>query len=277
MNRGEISESEYFLLRPKHAHVGRAHAVPKIHKQYTTLPKFRPIVDTTNTTHYNVGKFLSNLFNPLTQNRFSLSDSFQAVSDTNSIPKNLFLEGYQFVSFDVVSLSTNVPLTKTVNIILERVYTEKLINTKLFKRSLKKLILDSCNKTAFSFNNKIYEQIDGVSMDSSLGPVLANIILTEFEKLIVFDLVDSGLMKFYRRYVDDTLILVKSNNIPLLLEKFNSFHKNLKFTVDRFENDFVHFLDIKISCDGTDVYRKSTHTDQCTHFSSFEPFVRKTA
>ena len=63
LNRGEISESEYSLLRPKHAHVGRAHAVPKIHKQYTTLPKFRPIVDTTNTTHYNVGKFLSNLLN----------------------------------------------------------------------------------------------------------------------------------------------------------------------------------------------------------------------
>ena len=82
-----------------------------------------------------------------------------------------------------------MPLTKTVNIILERVYTEKL-NTKLSKRSQKKLILDSCNKTAFSFNNKIYEQIDGVSMGSSLGPVLANIILTEFEKLIVFDLVD---------------------------------------------------------------------------------------
>ena len=88
-------------------------------------------------------------------------------------------------------------------------------------------------------------------MGSSLGPVLANIILTEFEKLIVFDLVDSGLIKFYRRYVDDTLILVKPNNIPLLLEKFNSFHKNLKFTVDRFENDFVHFSDIKISCDST--------------------------
>ena len=127
------SQSEYSLLRLKHAHVGRAHAVPNIHKQYTTLPKYRPIVDTTNTTHYNVGKFLSNLLNPLTHNRFSLSDSFQAVSDINSIPKNLFLEGYQFVSFDVVSLFTNVPLTKTVNIILERVYTEKLINTKLSK------------------------------------------------------------------------------------------------------------------------------------------------
>ena len=53
------------------------------------------------------------------------------------------------------------------------------------------------------------------------------------------------------------MILGKPNNTPLLLEKFNSFHKNLKFTVDRFENDFVHFLDIKISCDGTDVVGKA--------------------
>ena len=56
--------------------------------------------------------------------------------------------------------------------------------------------------------------------------VLANIILTEFEKLIVSDLVDTGLIKFHRRYVDDTLILVKPNNIPFLLEKCNSSQKS---------------------------------------------------
>ena len=33
----------------------------------------------------------------------------------------------------------------------------------------------------------------------------------------------------------------------------------------------------KISVDGTDIYRKDTHTGQYTHFSSFEPFQRKTA
>ena len=91
----------------------------------------------------------------------------------------MFSEGYQFVSFDVVLLFPNVPLHKTVQIILNRVFEEKQISTTSTKRSLKKLILDSCNKTAFSFNNKIYEQIDGVSMGSSLGAVLANIILTE--------------------------------------------------------------------------------------------------
>ena len=114
----EITETELSFLQPKFAQFGRAHGLPKIHMQYTTLPKFRPIVDTTNTPHYNIGKFLSNLLNPLTQNECTLTDSFQAVSDINSIPAYLFSEGYQFVSFYVVSLFTNVPLHETVQIIL---------------------------------------------------------------------------------------------------------------------------------------------------------------
>ena len=92
---------------------------------------------------------------------------------------------------------------------------------------MKKLILDSCTKTAFSFNNQLFEQTDGVSMGSALGPVLANIILSEFEKLIVSDLIKSGVIRFYRRYVDDTLVLIKPSDIPAVLDKFNSFDKNL--------------------------------------------------
>ena len=49
----------------------------------------------------------------------------------------------------------------------------------------KKLIKDSCTKTAYSFDGQIYKQIDGVSMGLSLGLVLANVIMTEFERLVV--------------------------------------------------------------------------------------------
>ena len=73
------------------------------------------------------------------------------------------------MSFDVQLLFTNVPIKKTINVILTRIYNDHTISTNLKKRSLKKLILDTCTKTAFSFNNIIYEQKDGVSMDSSLG------------------------------------------------------------------------------------------------------------
>ena len=47
--RGEITDTELESLRPITAHFGRAHGLPKTHKKFDTLPKFRPIIDTTNT------------------------------------------------------------------------------------------------------------------------------------------------------------------------------------------------------------------------------------
>ena len=264
-------------MRPQAASSGRAHGAPKTHKDFTDLPVFRPIINTTTTPHYNVGKFLSSLLNPLTLNQFNLNDTFDAVLAIKAIPPGLFDEGYRFVSFDVVSLFTYVLLKRTIDLVLKRVFDEKLINTTLSKRTLKKLISDSCSKTAFSFDNKICDIIDGVSMGSCLPPVLANIILTEFEKPIVEDLIKAGTIKFYRRYVDDTLVLIKPCDIPSVLKKFNSFDKNLNLTVDKFENGKVHFLDLEISESGIDVFRKTTQTGQYTNFHSFEPWSRKTA
>ena len=90
-------------MRPKTASFGRAHGMPKMHKSFKDLPAFRPIVDT-STPHYSVGKFLSSLLNPVTENDYNLCDSFHAVSAIETIPQNLFDEDYRFVSFDVVSL-----------------------------------------------------------------------------------------------------------------------------------------------------------------------------
>ena len=122
-----------------------------------------------------------------------------------------------FVTLDVVSLFTNTPLCKTVNISLKRVYSEKLINTSLSKCSLKKLTLDTCQKMVLSFNNKLYEQVDGVSMGGSLGPVLANIIMTECEKVIVDKLMKEKVVMFYTRYVGDTLLIIKKRDINYVL------------------------------------------------------------
>ena len=82
------------------------------------------------------------------------------------------------VLFDVESLFTSIPLSRTINIILDRIYNQNLLKTNIKKPALKKQLKDCCTKNAFTFNNVIYEQIDGVSMGSHLGPTLANIIMT---------------------------------------------------------------------------------------------------
>ena len=142
---------------------------------------------------------------------------------------------------------------------------------------MKKLLKDCCTKNAFPFNNTIYKQIDGVSVGSCFGPVLGNIIMTELENVIVDKLFTANLLKFYIRYVHDTLALVKESDINIVLKKLNSFHPSLKFTVDKFDDGIVHYLDIKIVDSEIDIYCKDTHTGQYMHFSSYAPWRIKTA
>ena len=119
----------------------------------------------------------------------------------------------QLFDNDVNSLFTNVPLNRIVNIILDCVYNENLVNTNLIKRTLKKLIKDACNKTVFTANEKLYQQTDGVSMSSSLGPLLANIIMTELERKFIKQFIDDKNLMFYGRYVDDTLVVIKPEDL----------------------------------------------------------------
>ena len=106
-------------------------------------------------------------------------------------------------------------------------------------------------------------------MGGSLGPVLANIIMTKCEKVIVDKLTEGGIIKFYRRYVDGTLLVIRRTDISCVLNKFNSFNDNLKFTIDTFENCVPHFLDIEICPNGLGIYHKHTQDGQYVNFDSF--------
>ena len=229
-------------IRPKNAKTARAHGLPKVHKWFDRVPSFRPIIDTIGSTYYSIGKYITKLLNPLTQNKYSPKDTFDAAERIKTIPKEFIRnEEYTLILLDAVSLFTNVPLWKTVNIILGCVYNQKLIKTTFSKNVLKKLIVDTCQKTAFTFNNITYEQKDDVSMGAPLGPVLANIIMATCEKIIADNLVKDGTINFY-----DTLFLVKRQDNDKVLKAFNGLDKNLKFTIDRFKNKTPHFLDLEI-------------------------------
>ena len=108
------------------------------------------------------------------------------------------------------------------------------LSTKLKRSTLESWYVTLAGKTIFSYNDVYYEQTDGVSLGGSLGPVLANIILTEFERIIINLLISNGIIKFYYRYVDDTLLLIKHNDIEFLLNKFQTFRRDIRFTYDTF-------------------------------------------
>ena len=167
---------------------------------------------------------------------------------------------------------------KVIKIILKRVYDDKQILTNLKPRTLEKLIKNCCTKTPFSFNGVLYHQIDGVSMGSPLGPTLANILMTELEDDIIRPLITLNKLKFYVRYVDDTLILAKPEDIPLVLDKlnssthkFNSPMRNLwiimmftSWTLNSTHRELQSIVSQPIQ-DNTDIIRASLHGHERLH------------
>ena len=150
LNLGEISNDKKKGMRPKFVQIGRTHGLPKTHiKSLKFYLHSDPYVDTTNTSYYGIAEFLANLLNPLTLTDFTVKDSFDAANKIQEIPKELFDSGY------VISLFTNIPLAKIINIILKSVYSEKLVTTNLTKGTMKKLLKDACSKTVVTLNDKI--------------------------------------------------------------------------------------------------------------------------
>ena len=141
--------------------------------------QLRSIVSDINTSTYNLAKFLSKLLSPLRQsdhNVRSTKDFIQNIKREN-IPTS-----YKMVSFDVKSLFTDVPLDRTINIILKRIYDDNELIISILRNEIKELLLLCTKKVHCTFNGKI--QVDGVAMGSPLGLVLADIFMIKLEKAI---------------------------------------------------------------------------------------------
>jgi len=180
-------------------------------------------------------------------------------------------------SFDVVSLFTNVPIDWLMEIIKKKwPYIEAHTNLHLNEFILSiKFVLES---TFFHFNNRVYKQTYDAPMESPLSPVVADLILQMLESSILSDLTYKP--TFYYRYVDDIALSLPLSQLNSLLEKFNTFHHRLKFTMEMGrEGDVLNFLDLTIIKQSNtlifDWFRKPAFSGRFLNYHSHHPFTHK--
>ena len=102
-------------------------------------------------------------------------------------------------------------------------------------------------------------------------------IMTELENQIMKPLINDGTIKFYCQYVHDILLAVKHRDVSWIYSLLNTFDKNLKFTIDLFENQVPHFLNLEMSPDRISVYQKGTNTGLSVNDTKFVPCTHRTA
>lgn len=262
-----IDDVTFHKILPSGSCPGILYGLPKVHK--TGCP-FRPIVSSVNTYNYNLASYLVDILRPISINQYTVKDSFSFADWAKHYRHNNKL----MCSLDVTSLFTNVPLDETIQICLEKLYS--LPDPPSLPRDVLKNLLEfTTKKSHFVFNGKYYDQIDGVAMGSPLGPVLANIFMTDFEEKSV--MTHSNRPSVWFRYVDDTFALFDdAASASEFLQYLNTCHSNIKFTIEFEENGEIPFLDVLVkrcphNAFSTSIYRKKTFTGLYTKWDSFTP------
>ena len=224
-----ISEGEYSLARPVGAMPARLYGLPKLHKKDTPL---RSVMSATKTVGYGLGKVLTRRLNHLRQSPYLVKDSFDFVE---KIKKSTNADK-TMVSFDVKSLFTNVPLTYTINLILDRMYPTCATicparpRTRHCKdchrqHSFSDFLRAATSDIQFIFDGKTFVQHNGVAMGAPLAPVIADIFMAHMETSLMERLEQIGIYESHK-FADNTFILLQPvpNIDTFLMFLMNSNH-----------------------------------------------------
>lgn len=197
---GFITNDEYNLARPFGSRASRLYGL----KPEQNYP-LRPVMSGKKTVGYGLGRMLTNRLSHLRKSPYVIKDTFDVLNKTRlseSVDKMMAL-------FTVVSLFTNVPLTYTIDFILDQMYpacTKICSNIPRTKQCVdcrrrvdfETLLRTATSDTHFTFNNKMHIQHNGVAMGAPLAPVMADIFMVNLETTLMDKLHELGVCKWYR-------------------------------------------------------------------------------
>ena len=168
----------YKAIYPTGGIPSKFYGLPKIHK---TGDPLRPIVSSRGSVTYGVAKVTTKVLNPLVGKS---PYHIQSTGDFVSKAKGLTLQmGECLSSYEVTSLFTSVPIDPSLNIIRDLLEKDEKLNdrTVLSVQNIMELLGFCLHNTYFSFQNKFYEQGEGVAMGSPISPIVTNLYMEHFE------------------------------------------------------------------------------------------------
>ena len=110
-------------------------------------------------------------------------------SDTLYFPdilqENPLHSNEEYVSYDVDSLFTSIPLSETIDFIIDEIYVWKKLEPFCKKLLFKKLLNKFCKGCIFLADAKLIRQVDRCPVGGTFSVVLSNIFCVKMEFSVV--------------------------------------------------------------------------------------------
>ena len=175
---------------------------------------------------------------------FNVKNTIQLMNDLCDIP---FDKNLEFVSFDIMNMYTNTPITEIIKII------KVLCKQNDFDRTVKNKLIKICKiitkQNYFQYRDSQYIQEHNLAMRPPTSSIFSKIYLQYLKNTKICDILINYRIVGYFRYVDDILIVYKKEltNIQEILDPFNNMTPTMTFTMEEEINNHINFLDITIS------------------------------
>lgn len=270
------------------------YGMPKMHKAYTNFPTLRPICSGTDSCTSKLSEYIDTFLKPAAQKTLSyvrdtthfilrIKDIVIAPLPIDNENKNIYLS-----TMDVCALYPNIDHEEGASACHH--YMEQRKWPKVTSAVIKQLILLVLKSNTMNFLGRLFHQIKGTAMGSSMAVNFANLFMSKFEQEILDEYHSKTGYKpeIWLRFVDDIFFIWKGDEQSLkhFLQFCNNYSEAhnmksfIKFTYV-YSTKSVNFLDttISINQDGsltTELYSKPTAAYQYLHQSSYhEPHLIK--
>ena len=132
-----------------------------------------------NGTHlYNCSKTIAQYLQQLAIKEYTISDT---LSFPDILWENLLDSNEEYVSCDMDSLFTSIPLGETTDFFLDEIYVWKKIEFFYKKSVFRNLLNKLCKGCTFSADGRLIRHVDGCPMDGSISVILSNISCVKME------------------------------------------------------------------------------------------------
>ena len=258
----------YEEMLPKSNQPGQLYGTTKTHRFNNINEiikdnlKFRPIIAQTGTYTYNTAQFIAEYHKSLCSGNNDIIRNTQEFF-TSLKQQDPLLPDEEYISYDVESLFTNVPVHETIEYILQEIYVKEKLPKICFKLIMNRLLLKLTTENTFMLNSNFYKQTDGCTMGGTLSVIFSHIYMTKTEE----DVAKPTNQSFYKRFVDEIISKKKKDQPDLLFENLNNHHPNINYTIEKM---LQKFLDANIIYEDNEIKTKVQRNERklCVHWTS---------